>query len=95
MSKQNDWQCASCTFINKCVNPATSKRCGMCQTPRIIISMQDRKRRKDIKKFLKSIDDTCYQLYFDIFISEGFDRLDNIREIGTEDLGAMNVSRAW
>jgi len=83
--------CTSCTlkkqFIPNCVD---------CQNVEAMVdAIRDYNNKKDVQEFLTSIDLTCYKLYFDVFIEESFDRLENIEVIEMEDLEFMNVRIEW
>ena len=99
MSQQKDeWNCTVCTFLNK----PSNEQCEMCETKRETPNETpkdpfDDKSQKEfmVHKFLLSINTECCQLYFDTFIKNGYNQMENIKEIEMEDLKEMGVMLAW
>jgi len=85
------WCCTSCV-----INKSVKNDCSNCESVQKMMDlMKCYKHKRDVKEFLISIDYECYKIHWDLFIENGYDRLDNIKYIEKKDLEWMNVKIKW
>ena len=82
------------------MNESSVTRCQTCQTIKLTDNTTPtiendatlyQGHHESVKSFLTSIDPKCCQLYFNTFINEEYDRIENIKTIDLDGLKEMNI----